>query len=64
MNPNDPPLSEEKQIELLAYHIYVEEGRPDGKAAEHWARAERCIREHRMHVPLTPGEQPPRDDGR
>lgn len=43
-------LSEEEQIAIFAYKIYEEEGREGGKADEHWARAERLVREQRMAV--------------
>lgn len=38
-----PPITEHEQIESLAYRFYEEEGRPDGRADEHWARAEQFI---------------------
>jgi hypothetical protein len=44
-------LSEQEHIAIMAHRIYVEEGRQEGKAAEHWARAERVVREQRMPVP-------------
>jgi hypothetical protein len=31
-------------ISLRAYEIYLQEGRPDGRAADHWARAESELR--------------------
>jgi hypothetical protein len=31
---------EHQAIELLAYYIYVAEGRPNGKALQHWLEAE------------------------
>lgn len=47
---DQPLLSEPEQIALIAYRIYEEEGRQDGKDAEHWARAERIVHEQRMAV--------------
>jgi hypothetical protein len=44
------PLSEQEQIERMAHRIYEEEGCPEGKAEEHWARAERIIHEQRVAV--------------
>ena len=32
--------SEHRTIELLAYFIYVAEGRPEGRALQHWFEAE------------------------
>jgi len=32
-------------VRLLAYRIWEEEGRPDGRAAVHWADAERRLSE-------------------
>jgi hypothetical protein len=31
----------ENAIRERAYEIWIEEGKPDGKAAEHWLRAKR-----------------------
>ena len=41
-------LSEQEQIAALAHQIYEDEGRPEGLAEEHWARAERSIHEQRL----------------
>ncbi len=42
-NPtNDASL--EAEIARLAYRYYEEEGRPEGRADEHWLRAEREIK--------------------
>ena len=35
---------EEAEIAALAYRFYCEEGCPEGKADEHWTRAEREVR--------------------
>lgn len=35
----------EEEIAALAYRYFEEEGRPEGKAHEHWLRAEREFRE-------------------
>jgi Protein of unknown function (DUF2934) len=35
---------EEAEIAALAYRFYCEEGCPQGKAYEHWLRAEREVR--------------------
>ena len=37
-------VDQEAEIAALAYHFYEEEGRPEGKASDHWLRAEREIR--------------------
>ena len=34
----------DEQIALLAYRYYEEEGRPEGRAEEHWHRAEKELR--------------------
>lgn len=54
-------LCEQAQIAQLAYQIYEKDGRPEGCAAEHWARAERAIHEQRLPGPAT---APLPDDGR
>ena len=33
----------EEEIARLAHHYYEEEGRPEGRDKEHWARAEEEI---------------------
>ena len=38
-----PSVSEHEEIESLAYRLYVDEGKPDGRADEHWIRAEQFI---------------------
>jgi Protein of unknown function (DUF2934) len=38
-------LDEEAEIAALAYRFYEEEGRPEGRASDHWLRAEREFRE-------------------
>jgi hypothetical protein len=45
-----PSLTEHEQIESLAYHLYEEEGKPDGRADEHWVRAEQFIHAQRLAV--------------
>jgi Protein of unknown function (DUF2934) len=35
---------EQAEIAALAYRFYCEEGFPEGKADEHWSRAERQVR--------------------
>jgi hypothetical protein len=38
--PKDTPeLDLEQQKQLIAYQLWEEEGRPDGKAEAHWAQA-------------------------
>ena len=37
-----------KQIELLAYILYQQEGKPDGRDKEHWLRAERILTEQEV----------------
>ncbi|CAN5724054.1 hypothetical protein BH09VER1_BH09VER1_35080 [soil metagenome] len=54
-------LTEQSQIEQLAFRIYETEGKPEGRAAEHWARAERAIHEQRLAGPATAQLS---DDGR
>jgi Protein of unknown function (DUF2934) len=37
-------VDQEAEIAALAYHFYEEEGRPEGKAGDHWLRAEQQVR--------------------
>jgi hypothetical protein len=45
-----PSLTKREQVERLAYHLYEDEGRPEGRAAEHWARAEEFIQSQRLAI--------------
>jgi Protein of unknown function (DUF2934) len=45
-----PSLTQHEQSESLAYRLYEDEGRPDGRAEEHWARAEESIHSQRMAI--------------
>lgn len=40
---NLPEDSQHTLIAELAYRMYEQDGKPDGKAEEHWARAERAL---------------------
>jgi hypothetical protein len=51
-------VTEQEHIAALAYKFYEEEGRPEGKADEHWAKAERAVREQRMPAPDAEREVP------
>jgi hypothetical protein len=45
-----PSLTEHEQVESLAYRLYEDEGKPDGRADEHWARAEQFIHAERLAI--------------
>jgi hypothetical protein len=47
-----PSLTQHEQIASLAYRLYEDEGKPDGRADEHWARAEEIIHSHAWPSPL------------
>lgn len=54
-------FEEELEISALAHRYYEEEGRPEGRAREHWERAEREVHSRRSGVPQTvadPGVEP------
>ena len=57
--PRDPDT--EGQIASRAHAIWEEEGRPDGRDREHWARAEREVLDVAEDLPerLYPGEPAP-----
>jgi Protein of unknown function (DUF2934) len=48
-----PSLTEREQIERLAYHLYEDEGNPDGRADEHWARAEEFVHAQRLAIAVS-----------
>ena len=33
-------MSDEERVRLIAYHLWEEEGHPDGRALDHWVKAE------------------------
>jgi Protein of unknown function (DUF2934) len=47
-------VDQEAEIAALAYRFYEEEGRPEGKASDHWLRAEREIRRQSPPAKLNP----------
>jgi Protein of unknown function (DUF2934) len=55
-----PSLTEREQVERLAYYLYEDEGRQDGRAAEHWARAEEFIQSQRLAIAAS-AEKPQAD---
>ena len=47
-------VEQEAEIAALAYHFYEEEGRPEGRARDHWLRAEREVRKQGQPASLNP----------
>jgi len=45
-----PALTEDEEIENCAYRLYEDEGKPEGRADEHWARAEQFIHAERLAI--------------
>jgi Protein of unknown function (DUF2934) len=45
-----PSLTEREEIENFAYRLYEDEGKPEGRADEHWAQAEQFIHAERLAV--------------
>jgi Protein of unknown function (DUF2934) len=45
-----PSLTQHEQIESLAYRLYEDEERPNGRTDEHWVRAEEIIHSQRMAI--------------
>ena len=50
-------MDEQIEIAALAKRYYEEEGRPEGRAMEHWLRAEREV--HRLEAPAAPPPETP-----
>jgi hypothetical protein len=44
------PLTEQEEIQSLAYRLFENEGKPEGRAEEHWAKAEEFIRAQRLAI--------------
>lgn len=53
-------LSHQEKVAAKAYQIYLAEGCPEGRADEHWARAEREICQHFGPLPV-PEELRPKE---
>lgn len=47
-----------EEVARLAYHIYESEGCPDGRALEHWQKAESMLREQRSEQRQRTGRFP------
>jgi Protein of unknown function (DUF2934) len=47
------PLTEHEEIESLAYRLYEDEGKPEGRADEHWAKAEEIVHAQRAAIAAT-----------
>lgn len=60
MNSSSPTPEEKKtQVAALAYAIWEDAGRPEGKAVEHWLRAQKEVeqdyaRAEQLRKQLTP----------
>jgi hypothetical protein len=52
VSPAGSYVDEEDEIAALAYRFYEEEGRPEGRASDHWLRAERELRKQAQPSPL------------
>jgi len=50
----------EEKVAARAYQIYLDEGCPEGRALEHWARAQREICQHCGPLPV-PDELRPKE---
>ena len=44
------PLTEHEEIESLAYRLYEDEGKPEGRAEDHWAKAEEIVHAQRSAI--------------
>jgi len=56
-------FDEQVEIAALAHRYYEEEGRPHGRALEHWQRAEREVRQrHAVSVPKSEPHPTPEDE--
>jgi hypothetical protein len=42
------PITFHEAVERLAYEIYERDGRPEGRALEHWSEAEKALSEDRF----------------
>ena len=49
---SDSAIMDREAIERLAYHFWLERGRPEGSAGEDWFRAERVLQAKESHPVL------------
>jgi hypothetical protein len=56
MNDWPCPLSKHEEIESLAYRLYEDEGKPEGRADEHWTKAEEIVQGQRSAIAAAPEE--------
>ena len=52
-------IDRDSHIATRAYHIWESEGRPDGKALDHWLRAEAATLSHERSRELLADITPP-----
>jgi hypothetical protein len=61
---NDTSGISPESIARQAYELWEDEGRPDGRAEDHWIRAEAMLRETTMKAPLAAAPQSGAQRGR
>ena len=53
-------MDSEEKIKKLAYAIWEQEGRPEGKAVEHYLKAKKIIEKHQQLPPIELAPPAPR----
>jgi hypothetical protein len=62
-------MEREQEVRRVAYELWQREGRPDGRALEHWLKAQRVLEESRPAevvaeaTPVAPASQKPEIKG-
>jgi hypothetical protein len=55
-----PTPADAHRVRVLAYHIWEQEGRPEGRDLEHWRQAEKQLEvEFRVGFPDATGDEDP-----
>jgi hypothetical protein len=49
-NSQTPPAVDEESVSALARKIWEDEGQPEGRAEEHWLKAEEMLRESKAQT--------------
>ncbi|MBI4310568.1 MAG: DUF2934 domain-containing protein [Chloroflexi bacterium] len=48
-------MEREEQVRVLAYRLWEEEGKPEGRALEHWLKAAQMVEENKQPVGAAAG---------
>ena len=60
LNPTVPAVTSQDRVAAIAYSLWLEEGRPDGRAESHWFKALQQVNGEAVAPPVSAADQPKR----